>query len=154
MDSDDAIAQECVEAYLHARNPFRLLILRRTPERDRIWVPVSGKVEPTDADYPSAIRREIEEETGFGPGDLVRLVDLDWAVPFEGPNGAPWRLHAFAGELRGTLEPRLSPEHEAFEWVSANDAIARLHYPDNQEAVRRLLGRIASDRPMPSPPNV
>jgi 8-oxo-dGTP pyrophosphatase MutT (NUDIX family) len=135
----EAIDQECVEGYLFVPAPFSVLILRRPPSRDRIWVPVSGKVERTDPDLPSALRREIVEETGFPAS--VPLIDLDWVVPFDGPSGGRWRLHAYGVPLSGRWAPRLSAEHEAFEWVSAQEAERRLHYPDNREAVRRLLAR-------------
>ena len=146
MAAETPIAQECVEGYLFVPAPFRVLVLRRPPARGRIWVPVSGKVEPRDRDYPSALRRELVEETGFsstGP-----LLDLDWHVAFDGPTGARWRLHAFGVPLESPLPPRLSEEHEAFAWVGADEAIARLHYPDNQQAVERLLTR-ATGRPRP-----
>jgi 8-oxo-dGTP pyrophosphatase MutT (NUDIX family) len=141
---EPSIAQECVEGYLFASTPLRLLLLRRPPSRGRIWVPVSGKVEPTDRDYPSALRRELAEETGFV--DFRRLFDLDWEVVFEGVPGQQWRLHAFGVELDRPLPPRLSDEHEAYAWVSAREALARLHYSDNRGAVGRLLERIAPVR--------
>ncbi|HUJ77478.1 MAG TPA: NUDIX domain-containing protein, partial [Thermoplasmata archaeon] len=59
------IAQECVEGYLFVRDPPSLLLLRRPPARGGIWVPVSGKIEPTDATPAAAARREVLEETGF-----------------------------------------------------------------------------------------
>ncbi|MCI4342078.1 MAG: NUDIX domain-containing protein [Thermoplasmata archaeon] len=139
------IEQECVEGYVYVAAPFRLLILRRPPSRDRIWVPVSGKVEGTDRDYPSALRRELQEETGFT--DVRRLYSLDWEVSFEGPKGARWRLHAFGVEVPAPWAPILSAEHEAFAWVSAAEAKARLHYPDNQRAVDRLLERAGGAHP-------
>ncbi|MCI4336488.1 MAG: NUDIX domain-containing protein [Thermoplasmata archaeon] len=134
------VAQECVEAYVFTLRPFQLLILRRPPSRESIWVPVSGKVEPIDPNYDAALRRELAEETGFTR--FRRLFSLDWEVRFEGPNGAPWRLHAFGVELESRSSPRLSDEHVAFEWTTAESAIERLHYSDNQNAVRRLAERL------------
>ncbi|MGD0587822.1 MAG: NUDIX domain-containing protein [Thermoplasmata archaeon] len=131
------VAKECVEGYLFASPPLALLLFRRPPSRGQIWVPVSGKVEPSDRDLPSAVCREIEEETGFiSPPD--GLIDLDWQVPFRADNGETWRLHAFALEVPPSFEPRLSHEHEAAEWVSAETALARLHFDDNRKAVERL----------------
>jgi 8-oxo-dGTP pyrophosphatase MutT (NUDIX family) len=141
--AEPAIAQECVEGYPFCRAPTRVLILRRPPSRGRIWAPVSGKVEAIDADYPSALRRELAEETGFT--ELVRLFPLEWEVPFTGPDGRPWRLHAYGVELDGPREPALSDEHDAWEWVAPSRAIEQLHYEDNREAVRRLESRLASD---------
>ena len=88
------IARECVEGYLFAEPPLELLLFRRYPTRGRIWVPISGKVEPSDADLEAALRRELAEETGLtGP---VPVEALDWHVPFVADNGETWRLHAYA----------------------------------------------------------
>lgn len=139
------IDRECVEAYLYAEPPFELLLFRRPPSRGRVWVPVSGKVEPEDADFGSAVRREVAEETGLrldGP-----LLDLDWHVPFEVTPGVWWRLHAYAARIPRVVSPRLSSEHETSEWVPAAEAVERLHYEDNREAVRRLAARLGLPPP-------
>jgi len=137
-DPHGPVVQECVEGYLFAAPPLELLLFRRPPARGRIWVPVSGKVEPTDRDFPSALCREVKEETGF-VSRPEELLDLDWHVPFEADDGETWRLHAFALAVPRSFVPRLSPEHEAAEWVSAEEAIRRLHFEDNRAAVQRLL---------------
>jgi len=133
----DRIDRECVEGYLFASPPLELLLFRRPPERGRIWVPVSGKVEPEDPDFPTALCRELAEETGLAtsPTDLI---DLDWHVPFRADNGETWRLHAFAVPVPRSFAPRLSREHEACEWVSTHEAVRRLHFEDNRAAVARL----------------
>ncbi|MGI0151755.1 MAG: NUDIX domain-containing protein, partial [Thermoplasmata archaeon] len=84
------VDQECVEGYLYVAAPASVLLLRRPPSRGGLWVPVSGKVEPTDPDLLSALRRELREETGFVPAGPPRA--LDWEVRFQGPNGGRWRL--------------------------------------------------------------
>lgn len=145
-DPAGPVAKECVEGYLFASPPLELLLFRRPPARGRIWVPVSGKVEPTDRDFPSALGREVEEETGLSlrPEELI---DLDWHVPFRADNGETWRLHAFAVEVPRSFQPRLSREHEAAEWVSAEEAVRRLHFEDNRAAVERLRERLPGRHP-------
>ncbi|HTT16088.1 MAG TPA: NUDIX domain-containing protein [Thermoplasmata archaeon] len=142
-DPPEAIAQECVEGYLFRRAPLELLVLRRPPSRGSIWVPVSGKVDPGDRDLPSALLRELAEETGLA--DPRSVVDLDWHVTFPGPDGRPWRLHGYAVEVPADFSPRLSPEHEAFAWVTEAEALRRLHYDDNRDAVRRLVALLGPD---------
>jgi 8-oxo-dGTP diphosphatase len=136
------IARECVEGYLFARPPLELLVFRRKPVRGRIWVPVSGKVESSDPDLESALRRELAEETGLA--ETAPLFDLDWQVRFRADNGEVWRLHAYGVEVPRGFAPRLSDEHEAAEWVAPSEAIARLHYADNRTAVERLMRRLGA----------
>jgi 8-oxo-dGTP pyrophosphatase MutT (NUDIX family) len=142
------VTKECVEAYLFASPPLELLIFRRPPARGSIWVPVSGKVEPTDPDFASALCREVQEETGF-EARPDQLIDLEWHVPFRADNGETWRLHAFALEVSRSFEPRLSLEHEAAEWVTLDVALARLHFDDNRAAVGRLQRRLTDHRTTP-----
>lgn len=140
--AEPPIAQECVEGYLYRFAPLSILIFRRTPARDRIWVPISGKVDPGDRDLRGALSRELLEETGFSVSPRA-LEDLHWAVPFDGPDHRRWRLHAYGVRLGGPWAPRLSAEHEAYAWVSPAEALRRLHYEDNRGAVERLLSRVA-----------
>ncbi len=147
MAAEPPVDQECVEGYLFTRAPPSVLLLRRPPRRGRIWVPVSGKVEPGDASFAVALRRELEEETGIT--DLTSVAPLDWEVKFDGPDGRVWRLHAFAVEVSGPEAPRLSPEHDAFAWLPFDEARDRLDYSDNREALDRLVETlgVAVDRP-------
>lgn len=141
MDEPEGpVARECVEGYLFSRPPLRLLIFRRPPSRGRIWVPISGKVEPTDRDLEAALRRELSEETGLTRPTAV--TSLDWHVRFRTDNGEIWRLHAYGVEVAASFEPRLSAEHEAAEWVDPGEAKRRLHYDDNRAAVGRLCERL------------
>lgn len=147
--SDDRpVAQECVEGYLFVRPGPRILILRRPPARGGFWVPVSGKVDAADRTFESALRRELQEETGLT--SFRQLFSMDWEYDFDGPNGDRWRLHAFGAELDSADEPRLSDEHDAFEWVDWAEAVQRLHFTDNQEAVRRLVALVeGTDNSLP-----
>ena len=136
------VARECVEGYVYAARPFRILVLRRPPARGRVWVPAGGKVELADADLEAAVRREVLEETGLARPRKV--YPLDWHVPFRTPDGARWRLHAYALEVDRPFAPTLSPEHDAFSWLTAEDATGLLHFADNRQAVRRLAALRAS----------
>jgi 8-oxo-dGTP pyrophosphatase MutT (NUDIX family) len=139
-----------VEGYLFAQPPLRLLLLRRPPNRDSIWVPVSGKVDAQDIGFESALRRELAEETGLT--HPLRVFPLDWHVAFPGPDGRRWRLHAYGVEVPAGYTPVLSREHDRAEWVSPGKAVERLHYADNREAVTRLLAKLApASDPGPQP---
>jgi 8-oxo-dGTP pyrophosphatase MutT (NUDIX family) len=115
-------------------------------------VPVSGKVESSDRDLESALRRELVEETGVV--DPTRVFPLDWEVEFDGTDGRRWRLHGFGVELPREAIPRLSREHEDFAWLGVREAVSRLHYPDNREAVERLVRFLEKEAASSSPPNL
>ncbi len=136
------IHRECVEGYLFATPPFEILLFRRPPSRGRIWVPVSGKTEPGDRDFESALARELKEETGLVAP--VRTFPLDWHVTFTADNGETWRLHAYGVEVPRSFRPRLSAEHEAWGWFAAAEAAELLHYPDNREAAALLVRSLES----------
>jgi 8-oxo-dGTP pyrophosphatase MutT (NUDIX family) len=147
-EPEGPVAQECVEGYLFATPPVELLLFRRTPARGRIWVPISGKVETSDVDFDSALRRELREETGLA--DPVRVFSLDWHVRFRSDVGDVWRLHAYGVEVSPGFAPVLSSEHEEFRWTSVEEARRLLHYEDNRRAVDRLEERLG----VPAAPNV
>ncbi len=138
------IAQECIEGYIFLRTPLRILLFRRRPARGRIWVPIQGKVDPSDRSLHAALYRELAEETGFRT--FRSVAPLHWVVRFRGLNGKLWRLHAFAVELSTRRSPRLNEEHEAFAWLEAPEALRRLHFADNRAALRRLLRRLPAER--------
>lgn len=132
--------QECVEAFVVARHPLRILLLRRAPNRGDFWQPVSGKVEPTDVSYAAAALRETEEETGFT--EVGRVIDLDWSLTFLWNGKRPFRVHGFAAEVPGERRPHLSREHQAYRWCSPSEALSLLFHPDNRDSLLRLQQRI------------
>lgn len=133
---EEPVVQECVEGYLFARRPPTVLLFRRFPARGSIWVPIQGKVDPSEPDFEAALRREVREETGLALP--LSVLPLDWHVPFRVENGEVWRLHAYAVEVPPSFRPRLNDENEAFEWVDLPEAERRLHFTDNREAVGRV----------------
>jgi lipoyl(octanoyl) transferase len=131
-----------VEAIVFWRtDPVMFLLLRRTPARGGWWQAVTGSVESGE-DLETAVRREVLEETGIG--ELLDLVDLGYAFPFEftkygGKEPLEAVKHSFGVEVGGeTVE--IGPEHDAWEWVAHEEALERLTWEDNREAFRRLQG--------------
>jgi 8-oxo-dGTP pyrophosphatase MutT (NUDIX family) len=104
-------------------------------------VPVSGKVESTDPSFEAAARRELAEETGLS--SMGAPTSLDWSFPFAGPDGRRWRLTAYAVEVPPQWSPSISAEHDDWAWLEPEEALGRLHYEDNREALRRLIGRVS-----------
>lgn len=134
--------QDCVEGFVYVRAPLRFLLLKRTEVRGGFWQSVSGRVEPSDLSFESAVRREVLEETGFTEVRSVR--DLSWTLVFKGKDGRPWRAHGYGVEVPSPRPPRLSEEHEAYRWCGSGEALSTLFWPDNREALRRLIALLGS----------
>lgn len=129
---------DCVEGYVFARGPPRFLLLKRSPARGGFWQSVSGRVETWDPSFRDAVVREVREETGFT--DLRSVDDLGWGLEFPGPvSGRPLRSHCFSVEVPSPRPPRLSDEHVEHRWCTTGEALSLLYWPDNREALRRLL---------------
>jgi dihydroneopterin triphosphate diphosphatase len=109
------------------------LVLRRAPGRAYAgqWRMVGGKIGPNETAHAAA-RRELEEETGQAPAVLWTIpsanVFYEWAE--DRVNVVP----AFAAELRA--DPVLDAEHDAWAWLPAPEAAARLAWPEQRRLLR------------------
>ncbi len=111
------------------RRGSQTLALRRAPYRGGFWQLVTGRLEAGETPAQAAAR-EAREETG---AQLVRSLDYEHGFALEGPTLV--REHAFTARLEG--EPTLSEEHDDYEWLERDEAIARMPFQGLKEAVRR-----------------
>jgi lipoyl(octanoyl) transferase len=121
------------------REDGRVLLLRRVPERGGFWQLVTGRVEPGEAPTAAALR-ELFEETGL-PGPVR---SLDYVHAFAWGEASPpqvGRESAFAAPAPADAAVRLSGEHDAFEWATADEAEQRLPFAGLKVAVRKALAR-------------
>jgi 8-oxo-dGTP pyrophosphatase MutT (NUDIX family) len=122
----------------------KVLLLRLISSRGGYWQPVTGKVEENETFLEGALR-EAREETGLPFDRHPQYLGLEYS--FEGRWG-PATERAFLLPLFGGNEPPTpildGKEHDAFEWLSPNEAMARVKWPNNQAAIAR-----ASSGPSP-----
>lgn len=133
--------------------PYRLtggvpafLLLRRAEETPYAgdWRMVGGKIQGGEAAWESA-RRELEEETQLAVEHFWALPSVNAFYEWEADriNLAP----AFAVEVSGA--PVLNHEHDAHAWLSAEEAVARLAWPEQQRLLR-LTARLLREGIPPS----
>lgn len=127
--------------------PFRVvdgvvevLLLRRVPGRvlPGLWQGVSGLVEDGESITEAALR-EIREETGFGDDVIEAFYHLDYAAEFLWePSDALMTSAYFALRIAPAIDPRLSEEHNEFQWLQIDDAIAMAVWPGYREGLTRI----------------
>jgi 8-oxo-dGTP pyrophosphatase MutT (NUDIX family) len=121
------------------RNAWRVLVLRRG-ERGRStgsWETVHGRIERGETPERAA-RRELHEETGL---DADRLYSITVNPFYLHATNTVQLAVAFAAFVASD-EVRLGPEHDAHEWLTANQAVKRFARPREGEAlghIRKLL---------------
>jgi len=124
------------------RRNGRILSMRRALTKDAapgIWEALSGRIEPGESPL-EAVHREIIEESGLEvlvhPRPLAAHTSRRAGVPMV-------IVYYLADWQRG--EVLLSEEHDAFEWLTADEFAERTPIPQLAEAVREVLGTLPSD---------
>lgn len=111
------------------REDGRVLLLQRTEARGGFWQPVTGRVEPGESPVLAA-QRELGEETGFESP----VAALGYEHSFAFGEARLIRETAFTTRAAGAV--RLGPsEHVAFEWVTVEEAIARVPHAGLAKAI-------------------
>ncbi len=134
-----------VQAFVFSVNPsFRVLILKRTPERSGYWQPVSGGIE--NGEEPAiAVVREVFEETGIT--GIRNIIDLDYTFAYRETKDdvlMNMRDICFAVEVDNIPDIQLSSEHEQFRWCSYTKAKEHLAWEHNLIALQKLINVISN----------
>ncbi len=117
---------------------LEVLVLRRAGggRNPGSWETVHGTIEPGETPVQASLR-ELHEETGFVPERFYNVSRIEG-----------FYLHAidelaiipvFAAIVAAAAEPRLSNEHDAFEWLRPPDAARRFAWPRERRALDDVL---------------
>ncbi len=115
--------------------PHYLLLHRSNDEKvyPGLWQFVTGSIDPNETAIAAALR-ELNEETGLAPVGM-------WVVPYVNTfyderrdviNMSP----VFAVQVKSGATPRLSDEHQQFDWLIYEEGRRRLVWPGQQEGLR------------------
>ena len=135
-----------VQVFIFTQNPvFKILILKRVPEREGHWQPITGGIE--EGEKPSdTVKREIYEETGINK--LERIIDLKYSFIFT----TNWhgkltkmREMCYAAEIKKVMLIRLSNEHEEYKWCNEEEAKKYLKWEHNLIAFNKLIRILKSE---------
>lgn len=112
----------------------RFLLLRRSEARGGFWQPVTGHIEPGETPDQAATR-ELKEETGF-------VLEPHWT---RHSHAFPWGYaevpkigleHLYVARLDDERVPALGEEHDAFEWMSFDQALERVPFAGFKRGLR------------------
>ncbi|MBA2641397.1 MAG: NUDIX domain-containing protein [Actinobacteria bacterium] len=139
-----------VVVYRVNESGVEFLVLQRSPERQGYWHLVAGALELAEEAAPAA-RRELQEETGLDA--QVTDLELRYIYPLDDePPDVRARfaddvsevvVTAYLAEAPASWEPSLNEEHVDHRWLSADEAVDLIRYPEPKDAVlhaARLLG--------------
>jgi len=120
---------------------LEVLALRRAPGRTRAgaWEIVHGTIEPGETPV-QASRRELAEETGLAPVAFYNLSRTE--AFYQHDTDVLAVIPVFAAFVGERAEPRLSAEHDRFEWLAPGTAAERLAWPRERRALEDVLSMV------------
>lgn len=116
------------------RGAWRVLVLQRAATGTRCplaWEAVHGRIEPGERPEEAA-RREVQEETGLA---IARLYNVTTQAFYLHGVGAVQVAVAFCAFVDAPDPPALGTEHGAWAWLPYEEAIVRLAWPREREAL-------------------
>ncbi len=110
----------------------RFLLMRRTDKKSSFWAQVAGKIEENETAWQAALR-EIKEETSIEP---EKFYSADICEQFyEIDRDSVWLSPVFVAFVNEEQKVVLNEEHDAFEWLTVEEALERLIFASQRQAI-------------------
>lgn len=123
------------------RGDIEILLIRRAPGRlyPGLWQCVTGKLEAGERIVDGALR-EVVEETGLGPAEFEAFMETDLVNWFHADDLDMLLSEViFVARIRSGAEVTISDEHDAYRWVTPDQARELVTWPAYQEAIDRVV---------------
>ena len=129
----------CISAFVICKNlkktPY-LLIRRCSAYLPGTWQMVSGGVHEGEKTWETALR-EIKEETGLVPTSIYSADAIE--TFYYPPKDAVVFVPVFVATVDNPGHVALSPnEHDAYEWVSLDEALNRLVWAEQRRVIKHI----------------
>lgn len=112
---------------------LQVLVLKRNQQKGGFWQTITGGVHVGE-NLHDAARREVLEEIGLS-GDNVRLFPTTLSYSFMGDDGYMLKEYVFGCEISDSSRIQISYEHDSFEWIHPQEAINRVAWDGNKQAI-------------------
>ncbi|HZF68743.1 MAG TPA: NUDIX domain-containing protein [Gemmatirosa sp.] len=122
---------------------WHVLVLQRAATGTRCplaWEAVHGRIEPGERPEQAA-RREVAEETAL---PIARLYNVTTQAFYLHGVGAVQVAVAFCAFVDAPRPPTLGGEHGAWAWLPYDEALARLAWPREREALAHCRSLFAT----------
>jgi 8-oxo-dGTP pyrophosphatase MutT (NUDIX family) len=116
------------------RNKGKIAVISRRRYKGEIALP-KGKLNPGE-DEKTAARREVEEETGIKAVLRERAGETRYGVGGRSKTVTYFLMEALSD---APTQPRDAEEVNSIEWLTPEDAIARLSHAEDKEMIERIF---------------
>jgi 8-oxo-dGTP pyrophosphatase MutT (NUDIX family) len=114
-----------------------------------MWQCVTGRLEHGET-VVEAVLREVAEEIGLGPEDIVALYSLDLVNTFFEPSVDGILVEpVFAIQVGAASIPTISAEHDGQQWLSPDEARRLVVWPAYLTAIERIETIVADEQREP-----
>lgn len=142
------VACEIVDVYVFRRIEcgveFLLLLRSAGAYLGGTWQSVHGRIEAGETAWQAALR-ELSEETSLKPKAFYQIDSVN--TFYSAQDDTVHHCPCFAVEVSPQDVVQLNAEHEAFEWLEAQEALERYTWPGQRRAVREILEEIVAAGP-------
>ncbi len=131
-----------VFVYQHAGRETRYLMLKRLPEHEGLWGPMSGPIQPWE-NPEKAVLRQVKEYTGLQ--EPIHLLDLKFPDHFK-IGDLEWIEWIFGYQVNEFERKFIHPHPQyfhGFRWEDFESAYQVMEADENRKAMFRLHMEIA-----------